>query len=188
MGREGISRSDHGAPTKRWWQQAEQRWDQALAAEMAWKQARSALEFFTPEGRFHNRRQAAAVVAAALPHLGGAAWAKTRRLWLRRQGCTFLDQAHQRLAELGLEADVLSALLDLEVGSVNPGACGRRRWGRPRHGPGRWPAQSNWPRRNPTGKIKRSGFARCCVGYGVPAAWWNASTAWPGCSQRATAR
>jgi hypothetical protein len=46
--------------------------------------------------------------------LCGAAWAKTRRLLLRRESFTFLDQVHERLAGLGLDADVLSALLDLE--------------------------------------------------------------------------
>jgi hypothetical protein len=49
-----------------------------------------------------------------LPHLSGAAWAKTRRLLLRRESFTFLDQVQERLAELGLDPDVLSALLDLE--------------------------------------------------------------------------
>jgi hypothetical protein len=54
------------------------------------------------------------VVAATLPHLSGAAWAKTRRLLLRRESFTFLDQVRPRLAELGLDPDVLPALLDLE--------------------------------------------------------------------------
>ncbi len=85
-----------------------------MAAERAWKLTRSAFEFFTPEGRFNDRQQAQAVVAAALPHLSGPAWAKTRRLLLRRESFTFLDQAQRRLAELGLDPDVLSALLDLE--------------------------------------------------------------------------
>ena len=49
-----------------------------------------------------------------VPHLSGPAWAKTRRLLLRRESFTFLDQAQRRLAELGLDPDVLSALLDLE--------------------------------------------------------------------------
>ena len=98
----------------RLWRQAERLWDQATAAETAWKQAKSAFEFFTPEGRLNDRAQAAAVVAAALPHLSGAAWAKTRRLLLRRESFTFLDQVHERLAGLGLDPDVLSALLDLE--------------------------------------------------------------------------
>jgi hypothetical protein len=53
-------------------------------------------------------------VAAALPQLCGPTWAKTRRLLLRRESFTFLDQAHERLAELGLDPDVLSALLDRE--------------------------------------------------------------------------
>jgi hypothetical protein len=113
-GRQGQSRQGHGAPLNRLWRQAEQHWDQAAAAEAAWNQAKSAFEFFTPDGRLNDRAQAAAVVAAALPHLSGVAWAKTRRLLLRRESFTFLDQVQERLAELGLAHDVLSALLDLE--------------------------------------------------------------------------
>jgi hypothetical protein len=114
LGRQGRSRQGHGAPTNRLWHQAERLWDQAAAAETAWKRAKSAFEFFTPEGRLNDRAQAEAVVAAALPDLGGAAWAKTRRLLLRRESFTFLDQVQGRLADLGLDVDVLSALLDLE--------------------------------------------------------------------------
>ena len=113
-GRQGRSCQGHGAPLNRLWRQAERLWDQATAAETAWKQARSALALFTPEGRLNERAQAAAVVAAVLPHLGGPAWAKTRRLLLRRESVTFLDPVQERLAELGLDPDVLSALLDLE--------------------------------------------------------------------------
>jgi hypothetical protein len=114
LGRQGRSRQGHGTATNRMWRQAERLWDQALAAETAWDRAKSAFELFTPEGRLNDRAQAEAVVAAALPHLGGAAWAKTRRLLLRRESFTFLDQAGRRLADPGLDADVLSALLDLE--------------------------------------------------------------------------
>jgi hypothetical protein len=113
-GRQGRSRQGHGTATNHLWRQAERLWDQAAAAETAWERARSAFEFFTPEGRLNDRSQAAAVVAAALPHLGGAAWAKTRRLLLRRESFTFLDQVRPRLAGLGLDPDVLAALLDLE--------------------------------------------------------------------------
>ena len=113
-GRQGQSCQGHGAPRNRLWRHAEQLWDQAVAAETAWKQARSAFEFFTPEGRLNSRAEAVAVVTAVLPHLGGAAWAKTRRLLLRRESFTFLDQAHERLAGLGLDVNVLSALLDRE--------------------------------------------------------------------------
>jgi hypothetical protein len=113
-GRQGQSRQGHGAPVNRLWRQAERLWDQATAAETAWKRAKSAFEFFTPEGRLNDRAQAEVIIAAALPHFSGAAWAKTRRLLLRRESFTFLDQVRQRLADLGLDPDVLSALLDLE--------------------------------------------------------------------------
>ncbi len=113
-GCQGQSCQGRGAPLNRLWQQAERHWDQATAAETAWKQAKSAFEFFTPEGRWNDRAQAEAVVAATLPHLCGAAWAKTRRLLLRQESFTFLDQAQERLAALGLDPEVLSALLDLE--------------------------------------------------------------------------
>ena len=128
--RQGQSRQGHGAPLNRLWRQAERLWDQAEAAEAAWKQARSAFELFTPEGRLNDRAAAEAVVAAALPHLGGAAWAKTRRLLLRRESFTFLDQVQDRLAGLGLEPEVLSAVLDLEALRRQPWrlSAGTRVW------------------------------------------------------------
>jgi hypothetical protein len=113
-GRQGRSRQGHGAPLNRLWREAERTWDQAEAAEAAWKRAKSAFEFFTADGRLNDRAEAAAVVERALPHLGGVAWAKTRRLLLRPESFTFLDQARGRLADLRLDPDVLSALLDLE--------------------------------------------------------------------------
>ena len=112
--RQGQSRQGHGAPMNRLWRQAERLWDQAAAAEAAWKRARSAFESFTPDGRLNDRAEAEAIVAETLPHLGGAAWAKTRRLLLRRESFTFLDQVQERLAELASTPDVLSALVDLE--------------------------------------------------------------------------
>lgn len=113
-GRQGRSRQGHGTATNRLWRQAERAWDQAVAAEEAWGRAKGAFEIFTPEGRLNDRARAEAVVAASLPALDGAAWAKTRRLLLRRESFTFLDQVSRRLVELGLAPDVLSALLDLE--------------------------------------------------------------------------
>ncbi len=120
-GRQGRSRQGHGTTTNRLWREAERLWDQAEAAETAWKQAKTAFEFFTPCGRPNDRARAAAVVEAALPHLGGAAWAKTRRLLLRPESFTFLDQVQGRLVGLGLGPDVLSALLDLEGLRRQPG-------------------------------------------------------------------
>jgi hypothetical protein len=113
-GRQGQSNSGHGAPLRRHWAAAERAFVQAETAEAAWGRVRSALDLFTPEGRLNSRPQAEAVVAAALPDLKGAAWAKVRRLLSRPESFTFLDQAARRLAELGLEEATLSALLDLE--------------------------------------------------------------------------
>ena len=114
LGLRGRSRQGHGAPVNRLWRQAEGLWDQAEAAEAAWKRARAAFDFFTPEGRLNDRAGAELVVAGALPRLSGAAWAKTRRLLARSESFTFLDQVRDRLAGLRLEPEVLSALLDLE--------------------------------------------------------------------------
>jgi hypothetical protein len=128
--RQGQSRQGHGAPLNWLWRQAERLWDQATAAEVAWKRARWAFEFFTPDGRLNDRAGAEAVVAAAWPHLGGAAWAKTRRLLLRRESFTSLDQVQDRLAGLGLAPEVLSALLDLEALRRQPWrlTAGTRGW------------------------------------------------------------
>src|SRR5258708_32466541 len=57
-GRQGQSCQGHGAPLNRLWSQAERLWDQATAAETAWKQVKSAFEFFTSEGRLNGRAQA----------------------------------------------------------------------------------------------------------------------------------
>jgi hypothetical protein len=113
-GRQGLSCQGYGTAVKRLWQRAERLWDQATAAETAWKQVKMAFAFFTVDGQLNDRSQAEAIVAAALPHLTGTAWAKTRRLLQRRESCTFLDQTHQRLAKLGLEPEVLEVLTRLE--------------------------------------------------------------------------
>jgi len=112
--RQGQSRQGHGTTTNRLWHEAERLWDQAAAAEAAWKRAKAAFELFTPDGRLNDRIQAEVIIAATLADMKGEAWAKTRRLLLRRESFTFLDQVTVRLGELGLDGDVLSALLDLE--------------------------------------------------------------------------
>jgi hypothetical protein len=133
-GRQGQSNSGHGPPLRRLWAAAEAAFARAEAAEAAWHRARSALELFTPEGRLNDRRRAEAVVAAALPDLAGAAWAKARRLLSRPESFTFLDQAARRLKDLGLEEDMLSALLEMEglrrqpwrLGGTTPAAAAAR--------------------------------------------------------------
>ena len=112
--RQGGSLKGHVNPVRRCWRRAEAAWQQAEAAAAAWGRVREVFELFTPQGRLNDRAHAAAMVAAALPDLKGGAWAKVRRLLVRPESFTFLDQAARRLAGLGLEPEVLSALLDLE--------------------------------------------------------------------------
>ena len=120
-GRQGRSCQGRGSAVNRLWREAEGLWDRAAAAEAARDRARSAFELFTPEGRPDDRAHAEAVVTAARPELSGAAWAKTRRLLMRRESFTFLDQIGERLVGSGLDPDVLSALLDLEGLGRQPG-------------------------------------------------------------------
>jgi hypothetical protein len=135
-GRQGESNSGHGAPLNRLWAAAEHAFARAESAEAAWDRARAALELFTPEGWLNDRRQAEAVVAAAVPALTGTEWAKVRRLLGRRESFTFLDQAGARLAALGLADEPLAALLDLEgLGrqpwrsrGLTPAAAATRAW------------------------------------------------------------
>src|SRR3954451_9470192 len=128
LGRQGRSRQGHGTEAHRLWRQAEHLWDQATAAEAAWNQVRSAFDLFTVEGRLNDRARAEAVVTAAWRDLSGVAWAKTRRLLMRRESFTFLDQVGERLAGLGLAPEVLSALLDLEGLGRQPGRLSAVTW------------------------------------------------------------
>ena len=103
------------------------------AVRQTWGGAKSAFEFFTPCGRLNDRARAEAVVAAVLPDLCGVARVKPWRLLVRRESFAFQDQVGDRLAELGLAPEVLSALLDQEGCIASRGATRRR------HEPGRWP-------------------------------------------------
>ena len=48
LGRQGQSRQGHGTPSNRLWRQAERLWDQATAAETAWKQAKVGVRVLHP--------------------------------------------------------------------------------------------------------------------------------------------
>ncbi|WP_406696738.1 hypothetical protein V5E97_37695 [Singulisphaera sp. Ch08] len=113
-GRNGQSCKGHGASAAATWSRAERIWDQALAVEAAWDQARGALELFTAAGRLQDRPQAEAILAEALPRLRGTEWAKTRRLLSRPESLAFLDRVQAGLRELSLDPAVLEAILELE--------------------------------------------------------------------------
>jgi len=168
-GRQGQSRQGHGAALGRLWRQAERIWDQATAAEAAWKQARSALELFTPEGRLNDRAQAEAVIAAALPHLGGRA----SRSWIR---------STDGWPPWGWTPTSCRRCWTWKVCIASLGVC------QPPLEPGPWSARPNWQRHVRIGAGRRGESARCFAASGVRAAWWSASTAWRGCNRRGTGR
>jgi hypothetical protein len=107
----------------RCWRRAEWLLDQAATRERAWKEVCAALELFTPEGRLNDRQQAAAKMGAALPHLEGKGWAKTRGLLKRPQTLTFLDRLQERVSALGYSQKTLTALERLEGLRRQPERC-----------------------------------------------------------------
>jgi hypothetical protein len=134
---QGQSRQGHGAPLNRLWQQAERLWDQATAAETAWKQAKSAFEFFTPEGRLNDRAHAEAVIATVLPHLGGSAWAKTRRFCSGARVSRSWIKSNSGWQSWVWTPTFCRRYWTWKVCAANLGGCP------PRHDPGLWSARSN---------------------------------------------
>jgi hypothetical protein len=85
-----------------------------VTVEKAWATIMDALRLFTPTGELNTRARAEGIIAAALPVLGDAVWAKTCRALTRPQLLTFLDRTHEQLAALPLSA----ALRDAAVQTV----------------------------------------------------------------------
>jgi hypothetical protein len=96
------------------WRRAERALDAWSAAEKAWSEVAEALRLFTPEGILNSAERARAMIAAALPRLGDAAWSKVRRSLQRPQLLTFLDAAQKALATLPLPAEVVAAAVRVE--------------------------------------------------------------------------
>jgi hypothetical protein len=84
------------------------------AVEDAWVMIRDALQLFTPTGTLNTRARVEGIIAAALPLLDDAVWAKTRRALTRPQWLTFLDRTHQQLAALPLSPAVREAAVRAE--------------------------------------------------------------------------
>jgi len=95
--RQGANTSRHHRGRRAAWDQARTALARVARPEQAWPQAAQALAVFTPEGCRNDRRRAEAQIAAALPELADARWAKTRRAWQDPRCLTFLDRLHQHL-------------------------------------------------------------------------------------------
>ena len=96
------------------WRRAERVWDAWSAAAVAWAEVEAALALFTPEGVLNTRQQAEAALHAALARLAGPPWSKVRRLLVRPQLLTFLDQAQEGLSSLPLAEPLREAAVQVE--------------------------------------------------------------------------
>lgn len=83
-------------------------------AEEAWAMIADGVRLFTPTGELNSRTRAEYIIAAALPALAGAEWAKTKRALARPQLLTFLDRAHAQLAALPMAPAVRDAAVQAE--------------------------------------------------------------------------
>lgn len=95
--------------------------DEAIDIETAWREVRSALEWFTPDGQRNTSSAARAKLDEWLPKLRGREWEKTVRLFSRPESVTFLDRVEHRLQTLGLAADDLEQALRVEWLRRHPG-------------------------------------------------------------------
>jgi hypothetical protein len=96
------------------WRRAERVWDAWSAAAAAWTEVEAALALFTPEGVVNTRQRAEAALQAVLPRLAGPPWSKVRRLLVRPQLLTFLDQAQEGLSSLPVAGPLLEAAVQME--------------------------------------------------------------------------
>jgi hypothetical protein len=81
------------------WRPAEAAFVATERKEQAWQRAVQALGVFRPDGQLNERAWAEGELRAATAALGGARWAKTRRMLLDGRTLTFLDRMHQELAQ-----------------------------------------------------------------------------------------
>lgn len=99
---------------------AEQRLEEAVEIETAWKQVGSALEWFTPAGELNTREAARENLNTWLGFLKGETWAKTVRMLERPESLTFLDRIAQQLEALPLEDQDRQDAVRLEAIRRNP--------------------------------------------------------------------
>lgn len=102
------------AQVQRWWRLAEEAMDRWSANERAWDRLQKGFGLFTATGELNSRARVQALIAEVEPHLTGTYWDKVRRLLATPETCTFLDRAHQQLAELSLEPEVREAVIEAE--------------------------------------------------------------------------
>jgi hypothetical protein len=93
--------------------------DQAMAAwqarDQAWQKVKEAVQLVTLEGGLNTRARAEAELAATLPALPDAEFAKAKRLVQQPQTLTYLDEVHRKLETLPVPAEIGEAAIQQET-------------------------------------------------------------------------
>jgi hypothetical protein len=119
---EQARRRRHGQSTQgthtrvRWcWAKAEKAMDAWQVRDQAWQKVKEALPLVTPEGQLNTRVRAEAALAAALPQLPDAEFAKAKRLLQQPQTLTYLDEVQRKLEALPVPAEIRNAAVQQET-------------------------------------------------------------------------
>jgi hypothetical protein len=97
------------------WVKANQAMDAWQARQQAWHQVKQAVQRVTPEGELNTRARAEAALAAVLPQLPDAEFAKAKRLLPQPQTLTYWDEVQRKLQALAVPAEVRAAAIHQEV-------------------------------------------------------------------------
>jgi hypothetical protein len=97
------------------WAKAQRAMDAWQVRDDAWRQVREALQLVTAAGALNTRPQAEAALAAALPRLPEADFAKAKRLLQKPQTLTYLDEVQRKLHALPVPAEVRAAAVRQEA-------------------------------------------------------------------------
>jgi hypothetical protein len=97
------------------WAKANQAMDAWQARDQAWQKVKQAVQLVTPEGELNTRARAQAALAATLPQLPDAEFAKAKRLLQQPQTLTYLDEVHRKLNALPVPAEIRATAIQQEV-------------------------------------------------------------------------
>jgi hypothetical protein len=93
--------------------------DKAMAAwqarDQAWQKVKEAVQLVTREGELNTRARAEAELAATLPALPDAEFAKAKRLLQQPQTLTYLDEVQRKLETLPVPAEIGEAAIQQET-------------------------------------------------------------------------
>jgi len=96
------------------WAKANKAMDAWQARDRAWQKVKQAVQLVTPEGELNTRARAEAQLAAVLPQLPDAEFAKAKRQLQQPQTLTYLDEVHRKLRALPVPAEIRAAAIRQE--------------------------------------------------------------------------